>query len=897
MEESNLQSTGEIPLYPGHWDAEVVLSDGRPCVLRPVRRGDGEVLAEFFGKLSERTLQLRYFTANPDLAAKEAAKLVAVDQHDHVGLVALLRGAVIAVASYDLVARSEAEIAFTVADECQGRGLGSLLLEHLAAIARENGIHRFSAEVLAENKAMLRAFGAAGYQISQELSEGIVQLDFGIDPTPGTRAIARIREHRADVNSISPLLTPAGVAVISHSMSEGSVADQLLRHIKDAGFRGNLAAVSPENGDSADVPSYSKVADIAGPIELAVVAVPPENVDGVLADCAASGVRGVVLIRTSHDGPEDLARQRQLVGRIRVDGMRLVGPRAMGIVNTDPRSLLNASLSPELPGRGRVGLFCQSAAVGEALLAQFKRRDIGLTAFMSAGSGADVSVSELLQYWGDDEGTGLIVADLESISNPRKFVRVATAVAQNKPVVVMRAGRAARTLPFGAEVCRTDLSPRAIDQIFEAAGIIQVNSLDDLADTAALIALQPLPAGDRVAVITDSHALGRLAVDSAASLGLYPVGSAEYFDGEQVAIARQLINERLADPEVDMLVVAHAAGPDMRDQELRDLVAESARESTKPVVAVMLAQGPEPLAGDVGPHGLPAHGSVPVFPDVEAAFRALSAVVKYVRWRSDPDGDVADLPLVEPPRAHAIAAGRLRRREASDFDDRLNSVELTDLLAAYGVDLWPAIPVRSEEQAVMAAHSIGFPVVLKSMRPQFSNAVESGAVRLNLENERALRTAYLSVTATLSPEAREALVVQRMAPPGIGCVLHANEDPLFGSVLRFRMGGPAPRILADYGYMIPPITPRDAERLIRLPEASPLLLGGGRRTDGSATSVDIAALIDLIVRIGRLGDDLPEILSLSLDPVIVHARGVAVLNADARVARPEARTDLEARRL
>jgi len=892
-----LQPTGELPVYPPHWDAEVVLSDGRPCVLRPVRRGDGDALAEFFGGLSERTLQLRYFTANPDLAAKEIAKLVAVDHHDHVGLVAFLRGSVIAVASYDLVARAEAEIAFTVADDCQGLGLGSLLLEHLVAIARENGIHRFSAEVLGENKPMLRAFGAAGYQLSQTLSEGIVKLDFVIDPTPGTRAVSRIREHRADVNSVAPLLAPAGVAVLTDSTDDGSVARQLLRNLRDSGYRGACAVVAPDCPAPSDVACYPRVTDIPNPIDLALLAARPERLDAALSDCAAAGVRGVVLIRTSHDGPEDLARQQQLVHRARADGMRLIGPRAMGILNTDPRSMLNASLAPDLPARGRVGLFCQSAAVAEALLTEFRRRDIGIAAFVSAGATGDVSVSELLQYWGDDEGTGMIVAHLESISNPRKFVRVATAVARDKPVVVLRAGRGVRTLPFGPDTPQTDLSPGAIEQILSAAGIIQVNTLADLADTAALLALQPLPAGDRVAVVTDSHALGRLAVDSAASLGLFPASGSQYFDGERVEVARELMQDRLADPDVDMLVVTHAAGPDGRDDELRELVAEVSRESSKPLVAVMLAQGPEPLVGDVGPHGLPAHGSVPVFPDVEAAFRALAAVVNYVRWRASPDGDVSELPRVELSRAHTIAAGRLRRRRAGDADDRLNPVEVTDLLAAYGVELWPTIPVRSEEQAVMAAHSIGFPVVLKSMRPQYSNPVEAGAVRLNLENERALRTAYLSVTATLSPDAREDLVVQRMAPPGIGCVIQAIEDPLFGAVLRFRMGGPAPRILADFGHMIPPITAPDAERLIRMPEASPLLLGGGRRSDGSAAAVDIAALIDLIVRIGRLGDDLPEILSLSLDPVIVHARGVAVLHADARVARPEGRTDLEARRL
>lgn len=891
--------TGEMPRHPETWESYVVLANGRPCLVRPTAPSDSRLLGAFFGTLSDETLRLRYFTLGEDMAAREAAKLAAADQVDHVALVAIQRGAVVGVASYDVVRRASAEVAFTVCDAMQGTGLGSLLLEQLAAIARENGIYRFSADVLADNKAMLGVFEAAGYQPTKDLHEGVVKVDFSIDPTAVTREISHSRERRADVASVTPLVAPRAVALVVDNADPGTAGGALIDAVGALEYGGFVGVVDPSGAGAGGWPGYTSVVDCPAEVDLAVVAVSHDRLSGVIADCAAARVRCMAVVRGPDDGGEDLALQVALVRQVRGEGMRLFGPRALGVTNTDPRVLLNASLARTVPIRGRVGVFTMGAAFGDAVLAECERHQLGATLFAGSGSAGDLSINELMQHWAEDEATGVVVAHLEMIANPRKFIRVARRVSVRKPVVVLRAGRGTRTLQSALVGRTTELPAAAIEQILAAAGVIQVDTIRELADTAALLSLQPLPEGDRVAVITDSYSLGRLALDSAAGEGLSPVDDAIYFDGSRsdMAGARDAIGTQLANPAVDMVVILCSACPGGDCSKLGGVIAELARNATKPVISVMLARPPTPMTGEIGPHGLPAHGAVPVFADVDAAFHALRLAVRHGEWLRTPPGEKPDFPDIERQRARTVVNDRMRRRRGVSGTSDLNAAEVGDILAAYGIDLWPAVPVRSEEQAVMAAHSIGFPVVLKSRKSRYRNPIESGAVRLNLENERAVRTAFLSTTATLSPEARAALVVQRMAPPGVSCVVDALEDPLFGPVIRFRLGGAATRATSDFGYVVPQIGTREADRLIRIPAAAPVLLDAAAQDADAPENVDLVALADLIMRVGRMADDLPEIAFLSLKPLLVHARGVAVLGAAAKVARPVARTTLEARRL
>lgn len=883
---------------PAHWEADVALSDGRTCRIRPINGDDHDLLTDFHNKLSEESLYTRFFTANPELSAREVERLLKVDHKNRVGLVALANGEAIGIAVYDNVGRAEAEVAFTVADDHQGRGLGSVLLEHLAAVARENGIHRFRAEVLSGNKRMLGTFEAAGYTPSQQLEDGIVQLDFDIDPTVRSREVARAREHRAEALSISRLVSPRSVAVVCDDLSEGSPGLSLVNNLVSAQFVGRVYVVSPDGRSIASASGAKSLREIGRTIDLVVMALPPDAVEASVPECAECGVRGIVLVTGNFLVGDNYARQSALADTIREHGMRLVGPNALGVINTDPAVQLNASLVADFPGRGRVGFFCQTGAFGGAILTEAHRRGLGVSTFISAGNRADVSANDSLQYWQDDDATAVCVLYLESIGNPRKFARIARRLARIKPVIVIRSGRSSQVLPLGHAVRNTELPPAAIDAMFEQSGVIQVDSMPQSLDTAALLSFQPLPTGNRVGFVSDSDSLGVLTMDATQAVGLEPVTPVRVVDSanDQKAFARH-VQELLNDPGVDALVVAHAPQVVGDDQPLNEVLRTLAHSATKPILVVMLADTPDPIYGQLTRYGLPGHGSVPVFPTVDAAVNALSQVVEYAQWRRAPRGVIPRSGGIERQRAHSIATealGRLEEDRNSTASNSLSQEAIIGILASYGIDVWPSIPVTTEAEAAAAAEQLGYPVVLKSLEHDLVHRMELGAVRLSLENEAALRTAYMSMISTMPDQVVQKLVVQRMAPPGVVCAAATVEDPLFGPALSFRVGGELTSLLGDIAYRIPPLTDEDAKAIIRGTKASELLLRPG--IDGQH-QLDLAALEDLLERLGQLADDLPEVSFLELNPIVVHEKGVAVLQVDGQVARPLARTDLESRRL
>ena len=884
--------------YPVHWEADVVLRDGRTCHIRPIRATDREALEEFHQTLSEDTLYMRYFTASQELMARDIERLLNADHREHVALLALAGGAVIGLGAYDSVGRAEGEIAFTIRDDHQGRGLGSVLLEHLAAIARENGIHRFRAEVLSGNKKMLATFAAAGYSPSQEVEDGIVLLDFDIDPTQKSRTVARSREHRAESLSIQRVIAPNSVVVVCDDVSAGAPGPRVTANLLAGGFLGHLAIVSPSGLAVDGVEGHKTLAEIGVEIDLVVMALPPDGVEPLLPDCARAGVRGIVLVTGDFITDHDYSRQQALVHTIRGLGLRLVGPNSLGLINTDPGVNLNASLVPEMPHRGRIGFFSQTGAFGSAILAEAGRRGLGVSTFVSAGNRADVSANDMLQYWEDDDSTSLVLLYLESIGNPRKFTRIAQRLSRLKPIVAVRAGRSTQALPLGHAVRHTDLAPEAVDAMFRQAGVIQVDSLSEMLDLAGLLAFQPRPAGNRVGIVTDSDPLGMLAMDSSLSIGLDPVGPVQIVDTAASAEENsRAIQAVLDDPGVDALVVTHVPPVIGGHTALAQSLVSQARDATKPIISVELAPQEALLAVDKTTYGMPAHASVPLFGDVESGLRALRSVVTYSDWLAAPRGSIPKWSGMERNRAHQLAVAAVTAAEVDDDAARLTPEVIEQLLESYGIEVWAALPATSEEEAVAAADELGYPVVLKTAADDLVHRTDLGGVRLTLENEHALRTAFLSMTATLPPTAHTRLVVQRMAPAGVACVAATTEDPLFGPVVSFRLGGLMPELLGDIAYQIPPLTSEDARTLVRAPKGSALLTGEPVLGRPGNEGVDLDALEDLLARLGQLADDLPEVAVLELNPIVAHAKGVAVLAAKGRVARPLARTDLEARRL
>ena len=499
------------PVYPEHWEADVILRDGRICHIRPIRPEDGDALAAFHESLSAETIYYRFFAPYPRLTEKDVFRFTNVDYEDRVAFVALINESIIGVGRYDRIDRSQAEIAFVISDQHQGRGLGSILLEHLAVAAREKGISRFEAEVLPSNRRMLATFEEAGYKPTRAMDEGVVRLHFDISPTESSREVMQAREQRAEARSIRSLLAPRAVVLIGASRREGTIGNTLLHNLRRAQFTGPLLAVHPEVDEIAGVPCYRSVAQAPGPIDLAVIAVPAEQVMDAITDCGAARVRGAVVVSSGFGEtgrPQGRLLQEELIAHARANGLRIIGPNALGILNTDPHVRLNASLVSDLVPRGRIGFFAQSGALGVSLLNQAQERGLGVSVFVSAGNRVDVSANDLLQFWEDDETTSLVLLYLESIGNPRKFTRVARRLGANKPIVAVRSGRSSQSLPLGHTVRRTALPPQAIDAMFEQAGVMQVETLSELFDVASLLTLQPLPKGRRVHILGNSDAPG-----------------------------------------------------------------------------------------------------------------------------------------------------------------------------------------------------------------------------------------------------------------------------------------------------------------------------------------------------------------------------------------------------
>ncbi|MEV4542630.1 bifunctional acetate--CoA ligase family protein/GNAT family N-acetyltransferase [Micromonospora echinaurantiaca] len=843
---------------------DVLLSDGTTVQLRQIRPADAPGIVAMHSRFSERTRYLRYFSPYPRIPERDLRRFVNVDHRDREAFVVLAGERIVAVGRYERLgpAAPEAEVAFVVEDAYQGRGIGSVLLEHLADAARRVGIVNFVAEVLPANGAMLRVFADFGYQVQREFADGVVHLSFPIAPTEATLEVQRGREHRTEARSIARLLAPRGVAVYGASASGQGVGAAVLGHLRDFGFTGPVVPVHPSAATVAGLPAYPSAAAAGLPVDLAVVAVPPAAAEAVVADAAAAGVHGLVVISAgfAEAGPEGAAAQRALVRAAHAAGMRVVGPNCLGVANTDPAVRLNATLAPRLPVPGRVGIFSQSGAFGVALLAEADRRGLGLSSLVSAGNRADVSGNDLLQYWQDDPGTDVIMLYLETFGNPRKFARLARRIGRDKPVVALASP--ARPPGVGDAVGPDEV---AVSALFAQSGVIRVDTVAELLDVGVLLANQPLPAGRRVGVVGNSSALTGLAATACAAQGLTVAAGGVRDVGPRAGAAEfaAALAETAADDRVDALVVVFA--PPLPGQ-LPDAEADfsaalpDALAAGKPTVATFL----------VGR----APAGVPAYPSVEEAVRALARVTAYADWLRRPPGTLPGLPGVD--RAAAQAA---LRPEATDP---------AGLLAAYGIDVVESVPARSADEAVAAADRLGYPVALKAAAPGLRHRLDLGAVRLDLPDAATLRRAY----AEMSPLFGADVLVQPMVAPGVACVVELVEDPAFGPVVGFGLGGVATELLGDRAWRAVPLTDRDAAELVDEPRAAPLLRG-----HRGAAPVDRAALAELLLRVGRLADEQPRVRSLTLNPVLVRPDGLSVLHATVRTGAAADRPDTGPRRL
>ncbi|PVC78603.1 acyl-CoA synthetase [Streptomyces sp. CS081A] len=1013
----------------------MVLRDGGTARIRPITTDDADRLVSFYEQVSDESKYYRFFAPYPRLSAKDVHRFTHHDFVDRVGLAATVGGEFIATVRYDRIddrglpasaPADEAEVAFLVQDAHQGRGVASALLEHIAAVARERGIRRFAAEVLPANTKMIKVFTDAGYTQKRSFEDGSVRLHLDLEPTDRSLAVQRAREQRAEARSVQRLLTPASVAVVGAGRAPGGVGRTVLRNLLGAGFTGRVyavnAALPATGGDGGGpveldgVPAYRSVGAIGEPVDLAIVAVPAERVPEAVADCGEHGVRGLVVLSAGYaeSGPEGRERQRRLVQQARSYGMRIIGPNAFGIINTADDVRLNASLAPQMPAAGRIGLFTQSGAIGIALLAGLHRRGAGLSSFISAGNRADVSGNDFLQHWYDDPGTDVVLLYLESIGNPRKFTRLARRTAAVKPVVVVKGARHSGSAPPGHRVPVTRVPHATVSALLRQAGVIRVDTVTELVDAGLLLAAQPLPAGPRVAILGNSESLGLLTYDACLTEGLRPLRPLDLTTAAVPADFRDALVAALADETSDAVVVTaipwvgEDGATEFGDGEvlaaaLREAVA-SAPAPAKPVVVVHVEMGglAEALAaatstrppaagrgagggtgtaggagtgvgpvavasvgenrsagpaapgsatsGSVAPESAtsgpaaPGHATsgpatsaptapgpvpatappaaepapsvpvpghvtepappdpvreagpvtIPAYPAAERAVRALAEAVRYGQWRrqaADP-GRVPEYEDIDETGAAALIRRVLGGADADARGATLGTDQAGELLARYGITVLPTLPAPTPDAAVAAAARLGYPVALKTTAPHLRHRPDLGGVRLDLATEEQLRTAYAELTEVLGKPEELQPVVQAMVPRGVDTVVRSAIDPAVGAVLSFGLSGAASELLGDTAHRLVPATDRDAAELVRSLRTTPLLFGWR----GSAP-VDTPALEELLLRVSRLVDDHPEVVAVSLEPVVVAPRGLSVLGATVRLAPPPPRTDLGPRSL
>lgn len=885
--------TAAQPNYAAHWEADVVLRDGRAAQLRPITADDAEGLVAFYARVSDQSKYYRFFAPYPTLSARDVARFTRVDYNRRVAFVVTIGKTIIAVGRYDAVDEQVAEVAFLVEDAHQGRGLGQLLLEHLAQAGRESGLSKFVAEVLPENVRMIQVFREQGYQVEGSVEDGVMSLVFPIDPTDTAVGVMQAREHRAEAASIERFFSAKSVAVVGASRRQDTIGQAMVRNLVLGDYSGAVYAVNPQAEAVSGLPAYSTVQDIPGDVDLAIVAVPAESVPEVVLDCAAKGVHGLVVISSgfAEAGDEGRRRQRRLLGLARSYGLRLVGPNCLGVINTAPSMRLNASLSPLMPPRGRVGFFCQSGALGVAILESVDRRGLGLSTFVSAGNRADVSGNDLLQYWEEDDATEVVLLYLESIGNPRKFSRIARRVGRRKPIVAVKSGRSTQGVPMGHAVQETSAPQSAVDAMFRQAGIIQVDTLEEMFDVAQLLAHQPLPRGPRIAVVGNSDALGLLVADAATGSGLTVNEQISLGANANADDFEQALDDAIDHPDVDAVVAVFIPPLNTTGEEVANVLAAVGEQSDKPIVSTFLgSEGVPELLRVPDVEGAAGRGSVPSYSAPESAVRALARVVAYGAWSGTPRGELVHYTDTRPADAEALVRDVLR--ETPTGAD-LTTAQVLDLLSCYGIELWTSSPVTDLDEAVEAGEQLGWEVVLKATADHLRARPDLAHVWRNIDGDEEMRDAWNSLTALITNPESAGFVVQKMAAPGVPLSIRAIEDPLFGPLVSFGLSGAASDLLGDRSYRIPPLTDADAASMVREVKSAPLLLGyrGSEPTDAGAIE-------ELLQRLAALKDDLPEVAELNLEPVLANAEGYSLLTANVRIVpTSDSRSDWYVRRL
>jgi acetate---CoA ligase (ADP-forming) len=884
-------------VYPREAEADVVLRDGSTVRVRPVRDGDREALRAFFDGVSQDAIWFRFFTmANLDWATDWAAD---VDYRDRFGLV-VETGSPRQIVAHAVYVRDGdcAEVAFLVSDAQQGQGIATILLAHLAARAAAHGITTFVADVLPANHRMIAVFRESGFAVDVRRTRDSVRVEFPTSLSPEATARFRERDRTASVAAVAGVLSPRSVVVVGASRRRGTVGGELLHNIVKAGFTGSLYAVNEHGGSIHGITAYRSVSDLPAPVDLAVIVVPAPRVVAVARECVAAGARALVVISAgfAEVGGEGVERQHELLEVCRASGVRLVGPNCLGVLNTQPGVALNATFVPRQATPGTIAFLSQSGGLGIAIIEAAARLGVGLSSFVSVGNKADLSSNDFLQYWEQDPATSVALLYLESFGNPRKFARVARRFSHTKPVVAVKSGRSAAgqrgtASHTGALLAASDVT---VDALFAQAGVIRTDTLAEMFDVAAFLSKQPVPAGDRMAVLTNAGGPGIVCADACQAAGVQvpePSPALATLLACHLPQAASVINPidmiatataedyagtlgRLADSgEFDAILVIFVPPlvTDARDVAQAIRRTASAHQECAVAAVFMTAQGPPAELSDDAL-------SVPGYQFPEEAARAIAHAARYGAWRARPAGAA----LTADPETVAAGAAVIDA-ELARGPGWMTPQAVDELLTLHGVTQAPARVVGSVNAAAAAGRELGWPVALKAVAAGLVHKRDAGAVATSLRTPAELQRAAKAMQASVTAAGYDVrgFIVQPMISDGVELIVGMVQDTSFGPVLACGAGGTNTELLKDVAVRITPVTDRDAPEMLRALKLYPMLTGYR-----GSPACDIAAVETLLVRVSAMVAAHPEIAELDCNPVIVRPDGAIVVDARVRLHEP-----------
>lgn len=632
-----------------------LLKNGQGLFLVPANENDVERVTSFMSRLSQESLRMRFMASVSQVSDQIIKDLCSCNFKDSGCLLATegesKNAKVVGLANYISMGNNRsAEVAFLIEDAYQGLGISTLLLERLAGIAAANGLIEFEAEVLPDNQQMINVFKSSGFEIHQVWGSETVHIEFPVDSAASLWKRTALRERIAVANSLLPLLSPKIIAIIGADPDPTSIGNMIFKNIITGNFRGTVYPINEKSTPLNGVKAYSNCSELPEKIDLAIISVEAFNVIQVAQESINAGAKGVVVVSTgfAEIGKEGIERQKELVNLVRTKGVRLLGPSCLGLMNTNPDVNLNASLLPNLTPYGNIGLFAHSAALGLVILNYAQSLGLNLTTFISAGNRADVSGNDFLQYWEEDSKTEIVILYLETFGNPRKFVRIARSMSYKKPILCVKSassvtGRKTIEKKIGG-LTGGVLETQAL---FHQTGVILAPTLEELFDTAIVLANQPLPEGNAVGIIANSAGMVTIFADTCENNNLIVnkdsvvnLGAFTTAEKYEEAAYKLLVNEK----NNALLIGFASVGDDFSDKianAIKNAVAKSVDETGEQKTVLLCLMG---TAGTIsmseGSDPKISNNKFPSFRFPESAVRALARIVAYAEYKNNPPGKI-----------------------------------------------------------------------------------------------------------------------------------------------------------------------------------------------------------------------------------------------------------------